>query len=344
MGSQIFLTVLCLAMVVFHTSYAETPAIFILGDSTADVGTNSLIPTSTIRADFPPNGIDFPKSRPTGRFSNGFNSADFIDILKHKSFRGINFASGGSGILQITGQNNASSRNGETNVISLGDQIKQLASVKRNMMSFIGVANTKAFLSNCLFFISTGSNDFFGYKLSGSTIPRREFISALGRIYEQHLRNLYRLGARKFGIISVPPIGCCPSQRIHTAGGSCSEDLNQLAKAFHLRIHAILTKFSSQYPDMKFSHGNAFKMTANIIENPRPFGFKDVKTACCGKGKLNAESFCIPGSSVCHNRHDHLFWDLFHPTEAASKLAAFTLFNGGPEFMTPLNFKQLAQA
>ena len=44
----------------------------------ADVGTNNFIPGSQARANFPYNGIDFPQSRPTGRFSNGFNSADVL--------------------------------------------------------------------------------------------------------------------------------------------------------------------------------------------------------------------------------------------------------------------------
>ena len=67
-----------LVMVALHRADASVPAMFILGDSIADVGTNSLLPFSIIRADFPYNGIDFPSSQPTGRFSNGFNIVDFI--------------------------------------------------------------------------------------------------------------------------------------------------------------------------------------------------------------------------------------------------------------------------
>lgn len=78
MEKKIFSLVLCLAIVAFHLANAEVPAVFILGDSTADVGTNNFLPRSKARADFPPNGIDFPHSRPTGRFSNGFNSADLL--------------------------------------------------------------------------------------------------------------------------------------------------------------------------------------------------------------------------------------------------------------------------
>ncbi|PON33666.1 SGNH hydrolase-type esterase domain containing protein [Parasponia andersonii] len=53
-----YMYVLCLAQ-------ANVPAIFILGDSTADVGTNNFLPGSNARADFPHNGVDFPQSIPT---------------------------------------------------------------------------------------------------------------------------------------------------------------------------------------------------------------------------------------------------------------------------------------
>lgn len=66
------------ALVIVGLTEASVPAIFILGDSTADVGTNNYLIGSTATANFPPNGIDFPYSRPTGRFSNGLNSADFL--------------------------------------------------------------------------------------------------------------------------------------------------------------------------------------------------------------------------------------------------------------------------
>lgn len=76
--SWVGLLVLCFAIAVVGLAEAGVPAIFILGDSTADVGTNNFLPGSMARADFPHNGVDFPFSRATGRFSNGLNSADFI--------------------------------------------------------------------------------------------------------------------------------------------------------------------------------------------------------------------------------------------------------------------------
>lgn len=54
--------------------------IFIFGDSTMDVGTNNFLSHSEARADVLPNGIDYPYSIATGRFSNGLNTADQIGM------------------------------------------------------------------------------------------------------------------------------------------------------------------------------------------------------------------------------------------------------------------------
>ena len=53
-------------------------AVFVFGDSLADVGNNNYLQLSLAKADFQHNGIDFPTGKPTGRFSNGKNAADFL--------------------------------------------------------------------------------------------------------------------------------------------------------------------------------------------------------------------------------------------------------------------------
>lgn len=78
-------------------------------------------------------------------------------------------------------------------------------------------------------------------------------------------------GARKVGIISVPPVGCCPSQRVLNATGGCLEDLNDLARAFNATIGALMIQLSSQYKGIKYSLGNTYEMTINVIENPSLF-------------------------------------------------------------------------
>lgn len=60
-----------------EANYKDAPTLFIFGDSTFDVGTNNFL-RSKAQANFPYNGIDFYHSLPTGRFSNGLNTADQI--------------------------------------------------------------------------------------------------------------------------------------------------------------------------------------------------------------------------------------------------------------------------
>ncbi|CAI0468972.1 unnamed protein product [Linum tenue] len=336
---------------------ATMPAVFVLGDSTVDVGTNNFLTGSVDRADFPHNGIDFPGSKATGRFSNGHNIADFLAKqlglemspppffalgngtapLKNSSFKGVNFASGGSGILDTTGLS--------PTVVPLSEQVQQLSTISSRLASFKGAETAAEYLATSVFIISIGSNDMFHYYHDNSSSSSKEqFISQLTATYQQHLKNLLKLGARKFGIATVAPIGCCPSQRLFNRTLGCLEELNDLALAFHPRVTQLMYKLSSEYHDMKFSIGNAFLMTINVINHPNRFGFKDGGGACCGQGALNAQAPCTPTASLCPIRDDYLFWDLFHPTQKAAQLAAVTLYSGPPFFVAPINFKQLAEA
>ncbi|KAM5546922.1 GDSL esterase/lipase [Rosa sericea] len=364
-------------LVIFHTTLVvlvavtnaddqvapKPAAIFIFGDSTVDVGTNQLLNNSHSRADFSPNGVDFPYSVPTGRFSNGFNSADqivrlfgykrspqpFLYSLNHQStfkrdiLQGVNFASGGSGIFNQTGKQDY----GE--VVPLGEQVKQFAMVRGNITELIGLGASEIMFSKSLFVISIGSNDLFelvNWYPNITSLAKDEYLETLKLNYSNHLKDLYNLGARKFGIISVPPIGCCPAARVGPKSNDssvCVEELNNLALTFLAQTEDLLQKLSSELKGLMYSLGNAYEMTMSMLEDPLAFGFKDTQSACCGSGKLNGvfPCFFFLGPNLCPNRREVLFWDLYHPTEYASELAALTLYGGGTRYVTPINFSQL---
>lgn len=81
---------------------------------------------------------------------------------------------------------------------------------------------------------------------------------------------LYQLGARKFGIVSVPPVGCCPSQRIRTRTRDCYEQLNNLSKAFYATLKLVLQELRIELPEMRYSLGNGYDMVMAIYDNPAP--------------------------------------------------------------------------
>ncbi|XP_060195367.1 GDSL esterase/lipase At5g33370-like [Lycium barbarum] len=337
---------------------ADVPAIFIFGDSTVDVGTNNYLNGSLATANNPYYGIDYPNHAATGRFSNGYNPADFIAthlgnytesppafyalIQKRSTFkssipRGVNFASGGSGILDDTGNQ------GFHNVVSLTRQIEQFQTVCENITAIYGDAKGSKLLANAFYLISVGSNDLFDQFLYNYNISAHELITDLTDTFAYHLQNLYNLGARKFGIVGIPTIGCCPAIRVVTPGGACNETLNGYAQIFYNTTLSLLQDLSTANPGMNFSLGNSFLMTKGVIDNAVASGFEEVEAACCGTGPFKGSDKCTSKSDLCKKRDEYLFWDYFHPTQKAAKMAALSLlYATGQEFVTPVNFSTLA--
>ncbi|KAL6222203.1 hypothetical protein ACLB2K_005595 [Fragaria x ananassa] len=341
-----------------HVSHSQpvVPALYIFGDSTADVGTNDYLPNSKARADFPFNGIDFPHSKPTGRFSNGYNTIDllaqqlhfhqspppylsFLDsnisqfLIRNVPTKGINFASGGSGILRSTGHKKWG------RVICFEEQVQQFSSVCSKISELLG-PNAIANISKSLFIISVGSNDIFEHFDAKHT--GRKYIPTLISTYETHLRNLYKLGARKFGIVSVGAIGCCPIYRKSNKSGDCKEAMNVDAQLFYSALRGLLQKLSSECKGLKYALADAYKLTRLIIDQPERPVFKEMKRACCGNGTLNADEPCKKDSVLCGDRNTYLFWDQYHPTQQASYLAAYSLYKGSPPYVEPMSFGNLA--
>lgn len=82
---------------------------------------------------------------------------------------------------------------------------------------------------------------------------------------------LYNQGARKFAIITIPPIGCCPVERPYN-GGECFQGANEFAGQFNNATETLLEQLSSQLPAMNYSIGNSFGLTLDIMGNPLAFG------------------------------------------------------------------------
>jgi phospholipase/lecithinase/hemolysin len=152
------------------------------------------------------------------------------------------------------------------------------------------------------------------------------------------------LGARKFAVIDVPMIGCCPYWRSQNPTGECIKLLNHLASKLNDGIRDLFIDLGSEMQGMNYSIGSSYELISNLLEDPQAAGFTEVKSACCGGGRLNAEDGCTPSSSYCTDRGKFVFWDLLHPTEATSRLAGRAFYDGQARFVGPITFRQLAEA
>ncbi|KAI9077377.1 hypothetical protein K1719_040690 [Acacia pycnantha] len=283
--SFIVLVFLCVAVHIAYGTDQENnrPVMFIFGDSTADVGTNNFL-TTQAKGNVPYYGIDFPNSVPTRRFSNGFNIIDHIAQL-------FGYEESPPPYLALLNDRHTGRKQwGE--VVALGEQVEQFQAVKASLVETLETSQTATFLSKALFIISVGANDLleFSTNKSSITLGPQQYLAALQFDYYTQILNLYAVGVRRFGIISVAAIGC------------------------------------------------------SVLKGPAKFGIKETNKACCGVGKLNGEGPYLKAinAELCEDHNEFLFWDWFHPTDKASKLAASSLFDGPSNFAFPINFRQLA--
>lgn len=59
-------------------------------------------------------------------------------------------------------------------------------------------------------------------------------------------------------------------------------------------------------------------------------GFFETRRACCGTGTVETSLLCNARSvGTCSNATGYVFWDSFHPSEAANQILAQSLIGQG---------------
>ncbi|KAL6896919.1 hypothetical protein ACP4OV_007491 [Aristida adscensionis] len=338
-------------------------ASFIFGDSLVDAGNNNYIPTLS-RANMTPNGIDFNASggMPTGRFTNGRTIADIIgEMLGQADYsppflapntsgaailNGVNYASGGAGILNSTGKV-------FVNRIGMDLQVDYFNITRKQLDSLLGVDRAREFLrKKAIFSITVGSNDFLNNYLmpllSTGTRVRESpdtFIDDLIFHLRDQLTRMYTLDARKFVVANVGPLGCIPYQKTINRVGEdeCVKLPNQLAAQYNGRLRELLADLNGNLPGARFCLANVYDLVMDLIANYPDYGFETAAMACCGNGgTYDGIVPCGPMSSMCGEKRDkYVFWDPYHPSEAANKLLAKYIVDGDTKYISPINLRKL---
>lgn len=331
-------------------------AIFVFGDSLVDVGNNNFL-HSAARANYYPYGIDY-HAGPTGRFSNGRTVIDmFVDMLGipnapefanpdttgDRIYYGVNYASAAAGILDETGRHYGDR-------YSLSQQVVNFESTLNDLRRSMGSWNLTRYLSKSIAFLAFGSNDYINNYLLPNLYTSRfrynsnEFANLLLNRYSRQLLALQSVGLRKFVVAGVGPLGCIPNQRATgvTIPGRCVDNVNEMLGAFNEGLKSLVTQLNSQHSDSTFVYTNIYGIFGDILNNPDTYGFRVVDTACCGVGLNKGQITCLSLQFPCLNRNEYVFWDAFHPTEAASAILAGRAFRGPPSDSYPINVQQLA--
>lgn len=326
-------------------------ALFIFGDSINDAGTNNYInTTANFRANFPPYGETF-FHHPTGRFSDGRLIADFIAEyanlplippyyqMKDGEFMGgANFASGGAGALVGTYKGF---------VVDLKMQLKQLEQLEKKLRKKMGSEKAKRIIKEGVYLISIGTNDYFSHNPAlFQSISMEHYVGMVIGNITTVLEGIYGVGGRKFAIIGLGQAGCVPSKRASTGNGSCSGEANKLATLHNVALISVLTKLETQLQGFEYSYFDFYTTSAERIQYPSKYGFKEGKTACCGSGPYRANSTCggqrgVKEYSLCRHPEKYVFFDAGHPSERANQQFAQLMWNGSLNVVRPRNLKAL---
>ncbi|KAG2574185.1 hypothetical protein PVAP13_7KG309200 [Panicum virgatum] len=358
-------SVLIAALLLLVPSSAVVPhALFIFGDSLVDAGNNDYLVTLS-KANAPPYGVDFAFSggEPTGRFTNGMTIADIMgEALGQKSLAppylapnssaamassGINYGSGSSGIFDDTGSFYIGR-------IPLRQQIDYFEKTKAQILKTMGEEAATDFFKKALFVIAAGSNDILEYVSPSVPFFGREkpdpssFQDALVSNLTFYLKRLNELGARKFVVSDVGPLGCIPYVRAleFMPAGECSASANRVTEGYNKKLKRMVERMNQETgPESKFVYTNTYDIVMEIIQNYRQYGFDNALDPCCG-GSF-PPFLCIgivnSSSSLCSDRSKYVFWDAFHPTEAANLIVAGKLLDGDADAAFPINVRQLFQ-
>ncbi|RLM54616.1 GDSL esterase/lipase [Panicum miliaceum] len=326
---------------------------FIFGDSLSDVGNNNYLTKSLARAATPWYGIDFGRGMPNGRFCNGRTVADIVGdkmgLPRPPAFldpsldadtifkNGVNYASGGGGILNETSSlfqtccNGVAQLNRSNGVqiqrFSLYKQIELFQGTQAFMREKIGAAAADKFFGEGYYVVAMGANDFINNYLlpvysDSWTYNGDTFVRYMVDTLEAQLRLLHALGARRLTFFGLGPMGCIPLQRYLTSSGGCQESTNKLARSFNAQAGALLARLSSSLPNATFRFGDAYDYFQDIIDRPYMHGFNNSRAPCCTLGRIRPTLTCTPLSTLCKDRSKYVFWDEYHPTDRANELIA----------------------
>lgn len=286
---------IALILVAFSPAGATSyPSLYVFGDSLVDAGNSRL-------------GTGGEQARPedgyfNGRYSNGFNFADYVALGVGASIPtpslagGTNFAIGGA---------QAQYKPGEIIPSFLGQ------------IAYLGATVNPSIPSDALVLITFGGNDVretIGY---AGTMD----FSAAGADFSKGLSLLYGLGARNFLITGAPDIGLMPDSRVVTGNntvrlGELSDRSAEISSLFETESAALAV-----LPGTSVSFFDLGDYEHRLLADPGAFGLPvtlDSSTPCR-----------IPngGSPQLSNCTNSLYFDYVHPTTIAHEAIGTALLS-----------------
>ncbi|KAL0719486.1 hypothetical protein Bca4012_068810 [Brassica carinata] len=315
--------------------------LFTFGDSYYDAGNKVFLST---KQNPPQTMWPYGKSLddPNGKFSDGNIVPDFIgDFMSIPNGippalkPGVNFSRGASFAVA-----DASILGAPAESMTLYQQVNKF----RSMLSHW----TDDYIEKSLFMIYIGTEDYLNFTKTNPTADasaQQAFVILVTTKLKNDINLLYTLGASKFMIQLLAPLGCLPIIRQeYNTGNDCYEPLNDLAKQHNEKIGLMLNEFAKKpsggFQFTVFDYYNAVLRRTRRSINYR---FYVTNSSCCGVGTHNAYGCGKVNvhSKLCEYQRSYFFFDGRHNTEKAQEEIAHLMYGADPNVVQPMTVREL---
>uniref|UniRef100_A0ACD5VUZ2 Uncharacterized protein n=1 Tax=Avena sativa TaxID=4498 RepID=A0ACD5VUZ2_AVESA len=294
--------------------------------------------------------------------------------------RGLNFASGAAGVRPETGNNLGGHYPLSEQVAHFRTVVQGMASQQQQLgrcIYYVGMGSND-YLNN--YFMPDYYNTARSYDPSAyAALLLSEYERQITDLYALGARKFVIAGVGQIGCIpyelarvsddddqdrpppagigiAVPGIGSISvgggnnagNKRSGGGGGGCNEEINSAIAIYNKGLLAMVKRLNnraggSPTPGARLVFLNAVSSGKDLAANAAAYGFTVLDRGCCGVGRNNGQITCLPMQRPCDDRSKYVFWDAFHPTEAANRIIAAKVFNSSStDFAYPMSVSRLA--
>jgi len=163
-------------------------------------------------------------------------------------------------------------------VIPLWKEVEYFKEYKRRLRRHVGSASARRIVSDALYVVSIGTNDFlenYFLLVTGrfAEFTVGEFEDFLVAQAEWFLGEIHALGARRVTFAGLSPIGCLPLERtLNAIRGGCFEEYNQVARDYNAKVLAMLRRVMAARPGLKVAYIDVYHNMLDLITNPSTLG------------------------------------------------------------------------
>ncbi|CAN1853948.1 GDSL esterase/lipase At5g45950 [Linum perenne] len=125
---------------------------------------------------------------------------------------------------------------------------------------------------------------------------------------------MHRMGLRRLVVVGVPPLGCMPLVKtLNGQDDTCVASYNHVSSTFNAKTKSNLALLRRTL-GIKDAYVDCFAVIQNAVNNPKAYGFVEVRKGCCGTGSIEYGDTC-KGLSTCEDASKYAFWDAVHPSQ-----------------------------